>query len=213
MPGLTRLPELSVDRLADRRSLRQDLDQMRRELDLRGEMTALDRFSAQALELITGEHVARAFDIEREPSSMRDFYGRTPIGQNCLLARRLVEAGVTYVTCLSGGGWDTHANNFTELRNVTLPRYDRAVAALVQDLHGRGLAGRVLVMAFGEFGRTPRINSDAGRDHWPGAMSVLFSGGGFRMGQVIGSTDPHGAYPASQPHSPDRKSTRLNSSH
>lgn len=202
VPNLTRLPELSIDRLFSRQALAQDLDTMRRDVDARGEMSAFDRYSAQALNLITSEKVGRAFDIEREPSRVRDQYGRTPIGQNCLLARRLVEAGVTYVTCLSGGGWDTHTNNFSELKDVTLPRYDRAVAALVSDLYERGLGDRVLVMAFGEFGRTPRINRDAGRDHWPGAMSVLFSGGGLKVGQMVGSTDSHGAYPTSKPYSP-----------
>jgi hypothetical protein len=202
VPNLTRLPELSMDRLVNRRALTQELDRLRRDVDARGEMAALDRYSAQALELVTSEKVERAFDIRREPPRVRDWYGRTPIGQNCLLARRLIEAGVTYVTCLSGGGWDTHVNNFSELKNVTLPRYDRAVAALVSDLYERGLGERVLVMAFGEFGRTPRINRDAGRDHWPGAMSVLFSGGGLKVGQVVGSTDSQGAYPASKPYSP-----------
>lgn len=125
-----------------------------------------------------------------------------PSDKIAFLARRLVEAGVTYVTCLSGGGWDTHVNNFSELKDVTLPRYDRAVAALVTDLYERGLGDRVMVMAFGEFGRTPRINADAGRDHWPGAMSVLFSGGGLKVGQMVGSTDSQGAYPTSKPYSP-----------
>jgi len=202
VPNLRRLPDLSIDRLSSRQALAHDLDIMRRDVDAHGEMLALDRYSAQALDLITSEKVERAFDIEREPARVRDWYGRTPIGQNCLLARRLVEAGVTYVTCLSGGGWDTHVNNFSELKDVTLPRYDRAVAALVTDLYERGLGDRVMVMAFGEFGRTPRINADAGRDHWPGAMSVLFSGGGLKVGQMVGSTDSQGAYPISKPYSP-----------
>lgn len=202
VPGLRRLPELSAERLLSRRALAKEMDRMRREMDVSGEMAAVDRFSAQAIELLTSQRVETAFAIEREPDRVRDLYGRTPIGQNCLLARRLVEAGVTYVTCLSGGGWDTHVNNFTELKNNTLPRYDRAVAALVRDLYDRGLGEKVLVMAFGEFGRTPRINADAGRDHWPGAMSVLFSGGGLKVGQVVGSTDSQGAYPTSSPYSP-----------
>jgi hypothetical protein len=202
VPDLRRLPDLSIDRLRNRQVLAQELDRMRREVDARGEMSALDRYSSQALELITSQQVEEAFNIEHESARVRDRYGRTSIGQNCLLARRLVEAGVTYVTCLSGGGWDTHTNNFNELKNVSLPRYDRAVAALVTDLYERGLSDRVLVMAFGEFGRTPRINRDAGRDHWPGAMSVLFSGGGLKVGQMVGSTDAQGAYPNSSPYSP-----------
>lgn len=202
VPDLSRLTDVSIERLRHRQSLAQHLDRLRREVDAHGDMAALDRFSTQAFQLITSANVARAFDIEREHPRVRDQYGRTPIGQNCLLARRLVEAGVTYVTCLSGGGWDTHTNNFAELRDVTLPRYDRAIAALVSDLQDRGLSDRVLVMAFGEFGRTPRINRDAGRDHWPGAMSVLFAGGGLKVGQAVGTTDAHGAYPTSKPYSP-----------
>jgi len=100
------------------------------------------------------------------------------------------------------GGWDTHGNNFQELRTRLLPRYDRAVSALISDLADRGLSRRVLVVTYGEFGRTPRINPQAGRDHWPGAMSVLFAGGGLRMGQVIGSTDARAEYPTTRPCGP-----------
>src|SRR5262249_25840708 len=115
---------------------------------------------------------------------------------------RLVEAGVSYVTCLSGGGWDTHFDNFKLMKDETLPRYDRALAALVTDLYERGLDKRVMVMCFGEFGRTPLINNVAGRDHWPGAMSVFMSGGGLKVGQMIGETDAKAAYPISRPYSP-----------
>ena len=132
----------------------------------------------------------------------RDRYGRNDLGQSCLLARRLVESGVTYVTIQAGGGWDTHGDNFNQLKTKLLPNYDSAVTALVQDLFDRGLANDVLVMTFGEFGRTPRINGGAGRDHWPGAMSVLFAGGGLKMGQVIGETDSKAEYPISKPYSP-----------
>jgi Protein of unknown function (DUF1501) len=193
---------LSVDRLQTRQSLLQQFDQFRRDLDLNGNLSGMDSFSQQAMQLVTSERAARAFQIGDEPVAVRERYGWTNLGQNCLLARRLVEAGVTYVTCLSGGGWDTHVNNFTELRTVSLPRYDQAVAALVGDLCERGLDKDVLVMAFGEFGRTPKINKDAGRDHWPSAMSVLFAGGGLRMGQIVGATDAHGANPISSPASP-----------
>ena len=202
VPDLTRLPNLSRERLEDRAGLRHELDQMRRLADSQAEARALDRYSHQALDLLTNDRVAEAFDIEREDPRTRERYGRTQIGQNCLLARRLVEAGVTYVSCLSGGGWDTHADNFSGLKDIALPRYDRAVATLVDDIYERGLAERVLVMAFGEFGRTPRINKDAGRDHWPGAMCVLFSGGGLKVGQMVGATDAHGAYPTTTPYSP-----------
>ena len=133
---------------------------------------------------------------------MREKYGRNDLGQSCLLARRLVEAGVTYVTIQAGGGWDTHGNNFAELKNNLLPKFDRGVAALVDDLFVRGLQDDVLVMAMGEFGRTPRINPGAGRDHWPGSMSVLFAGGGLKMGQAIGTTDSKAEYPVSKPYTP-----------
>jgi len=194
--GLTR------GRLDRRGNLLDQLDTMRRDVDLGGDLLGLDHFNHEALDLITGDKAARAFDLSQEDPKLRDNYGWDLIGQNCLLARRLVEAGVTYVTCLSGGGWDTHQNNFARLKSEALPRYDRAIAALVSDIYDRGLAERVLVMAFGEFGRTPRINADAGRDHWPGASSVVFSGGGLKVGQMIGTTDKHAAYPTSKPFLP-----------
>ena len=139
--------------------------------------------------------------MRRENSRVRDRYGRDTWGQSALLARRLVEAGVTYVT-VNVGGWDTHNNNFNELKNRLLPRYDRALAALVEDLSERGMDRKVLVMTYGEFGRTPRVNTTSGRDHWPGAASVVFAGGGLRMGRVIGSTDARAEYPTSRPASP-----------
>ena len=130
---------------------------------------------------------------------VRGRYGRDDSwGQSCLLARRLVEAGVTYVT-VNMGGWDTHGNNFAELKRRLLPRYDRALAALISDLHDRGMDKDVLVISYGEFGRTPRINKDSGRDHWPNAASVVFSGGGLKMGQVVGSTDAKAEEPKTRP--------------
>jgi hypothetical protein len=190
------------DRLNYRQSLLSGLDKLRRDIDLSGDLLGMDSFAHHALEMITSEKAARAFDIESESKAVRDRYGRTFIGQNCLLARRLVEAGVNYVTCLSGGGWDTHVNNFALLKKESLPRYDRAIAALVSDIYERGLDKNVLVMAFGEFGRTPRINKEAGRDHWPGAMSVLIAGGGLKVGQMVGETDSKGAFPISKPYTP-----------
>jgi len=124
------------------------------------------------------------------------------MGQNCLLARRLVEAGVSYVSCLSGGGWDTHKDNFVPQRELLLPRLDQAISAMVSDLSESGLDKRVLVNVMGEFGRTPKINQDAGRDHWPGTFCALFAGGGLNMGQMIGTTDTQAAYPTSRPYSP-----------
>lgn len=193
---------ITVDRLGSRRDLLAGFDQMRRDVDLNGDLLGMDSFYRDALGMITSDRAAKAFDINDEDPKLREKYGRTNIGQNCLLARRLVEAGVTYVTCLSGGGFDTHENNFSRLKKVTLPRYDRAIAALVSDIYERGLDKKVLVMAFGEFGRTPRINKDAGRDHWPGAMSMLLAGGGLKVGQMVGETDSKAAYPISKPYTP-----------
>lgn len=203
VPSLTLEAGLTTDRLSLRHTLLQQFDSYRRDLDQHGSLAGLDAFGQEALSLVTSERAARAFQLDDEPPELRERYGWTNIGQNCLLARRLVEAGVTYVTCLSGGGWDTHVKNFEELKETSLPRYDQAIAALVSDLAERGLDQEVLVMAFGEFGRTPTINRDGGRDHWPSAMSLLLAGGGLRMGQVIGQTDPRAAFPVSSPHSPD----------
>jgi hypothetical protein len=193
---------LTLGRLTTRRSLLGEFDRFRRDLDLHGDLAGVDEFSRQAVDLVSSEAAARAFRLQDEPPEIRQRYGWTSAGQNYLLARRLVEAGVTFVTCVSGGQWDTHVDNFNILKENSLPRFDRAFAALIADLHERGLDKEVLVMAFGEFGRTPVINKDAGRDHWPGAMSILFAGGGLRMGQVIGATDSSGAAPVSSPVSP-----------
>lgn len=189
-------------RLHRRRELLAGLDQLRRDVDTQGSIVGLDKFYVDALQMITSDKAREAFDINREDARLRDEYGRNDLGQSCLLARRLVESGVSFVTVQAGGGWDTHANNFNELKNKLLPNYDRAVAALVKDIFQRGLNDRVLVMAMGEFGRTPRINPGAGRDHWPGAMSILYSGGGLKTGQMIGTTDSRAEYPTSRPCSP-----------
>jgi hypothetical protein len=193
---------ITAVRMERRQNLLHGLDNLRRNMDASGEIAGMDAFYQQAMALVTSENAIRAFDIEREPDRVRARYGRSSMGQNLLLARRLVEAGVSYVSCLSGGGWDTHVNNFGEQKNVLLPRLDQALSALITDLHERGLHDRVLVNVMGEFGRTPTINKDAGRDHWPGAFCVLMAGGGLQMGQMIGTTDRNGAYPTSKPYSP-----------
>jgi hypothetical protein len=193
---------VSVARLQDREGLLRHLDDLRHDADRETEFANLDKFSHEALEIVTSSRAQDAFDLRREPKAMRERYGRTSAGQGCLLARRLVEAGVTFVTVLSGGEWDTHANNFTTLKNKCIPLVDRALAALVTDLHERGLDRRVLVLICGEFGRTPGINPLAGRDHWPGAFSVLFAGGGLKVGQVVGATDDHAQYPITHAYSP-----------
>lgn len=187
-------PRVDLSRFKDRKELLEGIDKIRRDVDIQGTAEGLDKFYRDAFEIVTSEDCRKAFDIHSEEPKLRDRYGRDSWGQSALLARRLVEAGVTYVT-VNMGGWDTHSNNFNELKSRLLPRYDRAIAALIEDLAERGLDKKVLVMSYGEFGRTPRINKDAGRDHWPGAMSVVFAGGGLKMGQMIGSTDPKAEYP------------------
>lgn len=190
---------VDANRLDRRRSLLGQLDQIRRDIDLQGDIQGLDTFYRDALTMVTNDKAIRAFDIKQEDGDLREKYGRNDLGQSCLLARRLVEAGVSFVAVQAGGGWDTHGDNFKQLKDNLLPKYDRAIAALVQDLHDRGRQDDVLVMSFGEFGRTPRINSGAGRDHWPGAMSILYAGGGLKMGQVIGSTNDKAEFPTSRP--------------
>ncbi len=200
--NLTPPGRVSAERLEARKKLVGDIDTIRRDIDLKGDLGGLDTFYRDAMEMVTSPKATAAFDVGKESVKLRDRYGRNDLGQSCLLARRLVEAGVTFVTVQAGGGWDTHSNNFTELKRRLLPQYDAGVAALVEDLHDRGLADDVLVISLGEFGRTPKINKDAGRDHWPGAMSVLYAGGGLKMGQMIGTTDSQAAYPTSKPYSP-----------
>jgi hypothetical protein len=189
------------DRLARRRELLSQIDQIRRDIDTRGDIEGLDTFYRDAMEMVTSDKAQKAFHIQSEDRKLREEYGRNDFGQSCLLARRLVEAGVTYVTIQAGGGWDTHGDNFAQLKNNLLPKYDRALTALINDLYSRGLDQDVLVMAFGEFGRTPRINPQAGRDHWPGAMTILYSGGGLRMGQAIGTTNDKAEFPTTKPYS------------
>jgi Protein of unknown function (DUF1501) len=193
---------MDASRLQDRQGLLHELDRLRSDIDRQGELAGVDKFSREALEIITSPRAQAAFDISREAVATRERYGRSQAGQGCLLARRLVEAGVTFVTVLSGGEWDTHTANFTTLKNKSLPPIDRALAALVGDLHLRGLDRRVLVLVSGEFGRTPKINPSAGRDHWPGAFSVMFAGGGLKVGQVVGATDERAARPITRAYSP-----------
>ncbi len=192
---------LDARRLEDRRALLASMDAARRVIDNHGVADALDRFTRQAFDLVTGERAQQAFDIDREQPRIRDRYGRTTVGQGMLLARRLVEAGVTLVT-VRVVGWDDHQRIEDRMRKKG-PAYDQAVAALVTDLYDRGLDRDVLVVAIGEFGRTPRVNRDAGRDHWGKVMSVLFSGGGLRMGQVVGASDRNGEAPIEAPYRPE----------
>jgi len=192
-------------RLEGRLGLRRQFDRLQGALDLKGNMPALDTFEEQAWNMLTSAATREAFDLAKEDPRLRDRYGRTSWGQQCLLARRLVEAGVDLVTTSLAGpeagrvhNWDDHAVNhhvFDAMRDRA-PNFDRAVCALIEDLYERGLDRRVMVVVTGEFGRTPKIsyaNGQPGRDHWPNATSMLFAGGGMRTGQVIGATDLNGA--------------------
>lgn len=195
------LPDtLTVNQLQDRRSLLTSFDVMRRDLDGSGAMASSDRFQQHAFETISGQAAQQAFDLSREPEHIRDRYGRHTWGQSALLARRLVEAGVTFVT-IHMGGWDHHSQIEPRLRDY-LPRYDQVLSALVEDLNARGLYDRVVVCATGEFGRTPLINQDAGRDHWPQAGALVLGGGGLRTGQIIGATSEKGEFVRSRPVDP-----------
>lgn len=183
---------LTDDRYSGRQDIRMQIDRMQR---IRNEaagdpLLAVDEFYEQGQQLISSADSQRAFDIHREPDAVRDKYGRNGFGQRALLARRLVEAGVPFVT-LYEGGWDHHRDIFREL-NSKLPPFEASIAALVQDLESRGMLERTLVVALGEFGRTPKVNSRGGRDHWSNAMSVMLAGGGTRGGQIIGATDRQG---------------------
>ena len=192
---------LTFDRLEDRRGLLARLDRLDRARDASGLMDGLDRHAARAYAMITGPEARRALDIGREPAEVRDHYGRTRIGQSCLLARRLVEAGVAFVT-IAEGDWDHHVNVAGGCRRQ-VPPLDAAVSALVDDLCGRGMDAEVLVVVWGEFGRTPRINGAGGRDHWPSGMSAVLAGGGLKMGQVIGATTSRGEHPVDRPTHPE----------
>ncbi|MDA1054474.1 MAG: DUF1501 domain-containing protein [Planctomycetota bacterium] len=202
------LNAISGDRLQERGGLLQSFDRLRRDIDARGTLQGIDDINAQALGILTSSKLADAFDLSREDPAVVERYGtgdtknygdgapRNP--EHFLLARRLVEAGARVVT-LNFGRWDFHSQNFSEAKNTHLPIFDRALSALIEDLHQRGLSDDVAVVAWGEFGRTPQINKDAGRDHWPQVGGGLIAGGGFRTGQVIGATDRLGAEIAERP--------------
>lgn len=238
IPGDPSTPSFSVknielsksfsDRLDDRLSLLEGFDRLRRNIDRTGMMEAMDDFQARATNMLCSDATRSAFDLSQEPDALRDRYGRHAWGQRALLARRLVEAGCSFVTMvmekpyqsgvewLKQGtyNWDSHAVNchlFDDAK-VRLPIYDQAVTALIEDLYERGLDRRVLLVVTGEFGRTPRITvrkgtqtgvDQPGRDHWPSAMSMIVSGGGLKMGQVIGSTTAKGEEPLERPLTPN----------
>jgi hypothetical protein len=196
-------PELTLDALDRRRTLLQQIDLLaRRHEAARG----MSRKQEQAFDLLLSPAARRAFDLGKEPPVVRDRFGRDLFGSSVLLARRLVEAGVTFITVHTehkgSGHWDTHENNFGMLRHLLLPFLDRAVTALLEDLSERGLLETTLVVVTGDMGRSPRINAKAGRDHWPQCGFCLLAGGGTKAGYVHGSTDRTAAWPLDHPVSP-----------
>jgi hypothetical protein len=220
-PGPFRVPNfappagVSFDRVGDRRQLLASFDRMRRDLDASGQLDALDRFQHKAWDILTSAAARDAFDLDKEPGLVREHYGLMPPfdpkasnrcgapawSQRILLARRLVEAGVRLVT-VDLRWWDTHIKGFESLRLGFLPRFDKAYSALIQDLDQRGLLASTLVLAWGEFGRTPKVNNDAGRDHYPYVFSAALAGGGVRGGVVVGESDAKGAFPKANPQTP-----------
>ncbi|HAM72022.1 MAG TPA: DUF1501 domain-containing protein [Verrucomicrobiales bacterium] len=190
-------PEISEGRAASRRDLLASLDRMHRYEEKLAEDPAVtfDQYHHQGVDLVLSPKAQAAFDIHREPEPVRDAYGRNDFGQRLLLARRLVEVGVSWVTVYYGG-WDHHTKIFDAFKGDHVRRMDTGVAALIQDLDQRGLLDNTLVVLLGEFGRTPKVNKDAGRDHWPHAMSVLMAGAGIPRGQVVGATDAKGYHAA-----------------
>ena len=220
-PGPFKLPNfdlpqgLTLERLGERRELLSSFDQVRRDVDRSGQMGAMDRFNQKAWDILTSPAARDAFDLDKEPAPVRERYGFMPAfdpkaanrcgapawSQRILLARRLVEAGVRLVT-VDLRWWDTHVKGFESLRLGFLPRFDRAYSALIEDLDARGLLSSTLVIAWGEFGRTPKVNPDAGRDHYPNVFSAALAGGPVAGGRVVGESDAKGAFPKANPKTP-----------
>ncbi|MBM3982343.1 MAG: DUF1501 domain-containing protein [Planctomycetes bacterium] len=206
-PKAVQVPgELTAERLLNRKALLSSVDKLRRDVDTSGMMEGMDTFTRQAFEMVTGKAAREALDLSLEPGRTREQYGTAgdrghSWGQSMLLARRLVEAGVSFVT-VGCGGWDDHGDGLTKKLPQRSAVFDTALSALVEDLHERGLNRKVLVLAWGEFGRTPRL-SKGGRDHWPNSMSVLLAGGSLKTGQVVGSTTEKGEKPKDRPLHPN----------
>ncbi|HEV3115835.1 MAG TPA: DUF1501 domain-containing protein, partial [Gemmataceae bacterium] len=189
-------------RMERRYAMLTELDRQQKQIEESAQsVRARDVFYEKAHGLITSPIAKRAFDLNQEPDRVREHYGRNPFGQSCLLARRLIEAGVHFVT-VTDGGWDTHQNNFKSLKDRLLPRLDRGYSALLQDLRQRGLLDNTLVVWFGDFGRTPKVNPSAGRDHWASAGVACMGGGGIKVGEVVGATDQLGEFVIDSPVTP-----------
>jgi hypothetical protein len=195
----------SAARLGARRTLLERLDDQRRALDAVAAIRTFDAYQEWALDLLTAPRVARTFDIPSEPAAVRDAYGRNAVGQSCLLARRLAEAGVPMISvhyCRRPPGWDTHGRHFESMKDSLCPTLDTAFAALMDDLDRRVRLDSTLVWVNSEFGRTPRVNKAAGRDHWPWAYSLVLAGGGIAGGVCLGATDALAAHPTRDAHDP-----------
>lgn len=200
VPNLTLPRDLPLQSLQNRTKLLQEFDTLRRDVDQTGTLEGLNSFKVQALEMVTGDRVRNAFDINKESPRLRDHYGRHLYGQSALLARRLVEAGTTCVT-INTGYWDHH-DDIEKGLEQHLPPLDAAIGALVEDLEDRGMLDDVVIYCAGEFGRTPLINGHAGRDHWAECFSVLVGGGGLKSGRVVGASEARGGKVAERPVSP-----------
>ncbi|MBI2827589.1 MAG: DUF1501 domain-containing protein [Planctomycetia bacterium] len=206
LPGRLAMPKgIEVARVRDRDALRHEFDRLRRDLDLAKTMDSVDRFSQMAVDMVTSDRVRHAFDVGQEPDSLRDAYGRCSLGEKALLARRLVEAGVTFVVVSGAWGYFDHHGDEVRWGGIEkgltplLPTVDRALFALVNDLESRGLLDSTLVLMMGEFGRTPVMTPTAGRGHWTNCMSMVTAGGGLPCGQAIGATDRRGYAIAESP--------------
>ena len=203
---LTPPDRLTLDRLRRRREMVRSLDGFAKEISDTPLTASRDQFTDQAYGLLTSTAAQAAFNVSTEPTEVRDRYGRTTIGQTCLLARRLVEAGVSFVTINDRGmgqlGWDTHQQNFPTIKNTLAPPIDQGVSTLINDLDERRLLDSTLILMMGEFGRTPKINPNAGRDHHGRANCALLAGGGLPRGVVLGKTDNKGDSPTESPTTP-----------
>ena len=200
VPNLSLPKGLSLKSIESRRALLKRFDKLRQDVDAGGVMEGLEAFKAQALEMVAGEHVRRAFDISQEKPGLRDRYGRHQYGQSALLARRLVEAGSRCIT-INTGYWDHH-NDIEKGLEQHLPPLDQAIGALVNDLEDRGMLNDVIIYCAGEFGRTPLINGHAGRDHWSSCFTVMLAGGGIKGGRTVGASEKFGGGVKERPTTP-----------
>ncbi len=207
--GITLPPGVSLEDLEKRDKLLDGFDKGFRQFDAGGDVVeGLDAFHKQALDILRSDRTKKAFELGKEKDTLRESYGNNPFGQGVLAARRLIESGVRFVT-ISTGGWDTHGQNFNNLKTKLLPNLDGTLATLIKDLDDRGLLESTIVMCAGEFGRTPKINKNAGRDHWARSMACVIAGGGFKRGYAHGTTDASGMAPATDAVTPDDVSATI----